>query len=96
MEDFVTIQIARKLKEKGFKEECLAFYTNDDKNSSSGKFVDVPTISQALKWLRKKKKYHITVEYIGSYSYDVIRITDSEFKGGGVGLNHTKKPPLKE
>lgn len=29
-EDFVTYEIAKKLKEKGFKELCLAYYTNDD------------------------------------------------------------------
>ena len=28
MEDFVTFEIAKKLKEKGFKEECLLHYTN--------------------------------------------------------------------
>lgn len=28
-EDFVTYEIAVKLKEKGFKEECLAYYTTD-------------------------------------------------------------------
>lgn len=29
MEDFVTFELAKKLKEKGFKEECLAYYTTD-------------------------------------------------------------------
>lgn len=27
--DFVTFEIAKKLKEKGFKEQCLAYYTQD-------------------------------------------------------------------
>ena len=31
MEDFVTFEIARKLKEKGFVELCLVYYTNDDR-----------------------------------------------------------------
>lgn len=82
MEDFVPYELAVKLKEKGFKELCLAYYTNDDilyynysykagasytdcclshnlmpKNSVSGKFVDAPTISQVLKWLREEKIY---------------------------------------
>jgi hypothetical protein len=90
MEDFVTFEIAKKLKEKGFKEECLAYYTTeytlynnvitltDDKylcvsdidyeeflvshNSikyTNGNYVDAPTISQALKWLREEKKMYI-------------------------------------
>ena len=29
MEDFVSFEIAKKLKEKGFKEECLSYYTSD-------------------------------------------------------------------
>lgn len=78
--EFVNYEIAKKLKEKGFIELCLAYYTNDDtlyynyshragacyrdcylshnfmpKDSVSGKFVDAPTISQVLKWLREVK-----------------------------------------
>ena len=81
MEDFVDFSLAVKLKEKGFRELCLAYYTNDDtlyynyshktgasykdcylshnlmpKDSVSGKFVDAPTISQVLKWLREEKE----------------------------------------
>lgn len=83
MEDFVTFEIAKKLKEKGFRELCLAYYTNDDtlyynyshkagacykdcylshnlmpEDSVSGKFVDTPTISQVLKWLRGEKNLY--------------------------------------
>lgn len=29
MEDFVSFDLAKKLKEKGFREECLAFYTSE-------------------------------------------------------------------
>ena len=29
MEDFVTFEIAKKLKEKGFREECFAYYTSE-------------------------------------------------------------------
>lgn len=79
-EDFIPFKLAIKLKEKGFRELCLAYYTNDDtlyhnyshkagasytdcylshnlmpKDSVSGKFVDAPTASQVLKWLRDKK-----------------------------------------
>ena len=86
-EDFVTYEIAVKLKEKGFKELCLAYYTNYDilyynyyhkagacyrdcylshnsmpKDSVSGKFVDAPTISQCLKWLREEYCLHISTK----------------------------------
>ena len=93
MEDCVTYEVAKKLKEKGFRELCLAYYTNDDtlyhnyshksgacykdcylshnlmpKGSISGKFVDAPTISQVLKWLRKEKNIHVTILVITDFS----------------------------
>lgn len=43
MEDFVTFDIANKLKEKGFKEQCLAYYTKDSGfyyNTSYGSDVE--------------------------------------------------------
>lgn len=102
MEEFITFEIAKKLKEKGFREECLAYYTTDDKylqvididykeflvshNSikyPNNNYVDAPTISQVLDWLREEKKYHIEINYNESYGYNIIRITDSEYKGGG-------------
>jgi hypothetical protein len=57
MEDFVTFEIAKKLKEKGF----------PIKTKTEGKFgltevkeVEIlPTISQVLKWLREEKDIHI-------------------------------------
>lgn len=80
--DFVTYEIALKLKAKGFKEKCIAYYwekinehtpsflaednmpedglnildllSNHNKAEWSP-FIDAPTISQVLKWLRNKK-----------------------------------------
>ena len=82
MEDFVPFDIAKKLKEKGFREECFARYYCSDKayfeensynpNTESifycynndedlGRFyIDAPTISQTLKWLRDKFFLHIS------------------------------------
>lgn len=79
MEDFVPRELAIKLKEKGFKEKCYAYYfpvnnelvynTNqfrggilyDNLHSYNSlpnevltsDFIDAPTISQVLKWLRE-------------------------------------------
>ena len=74
MEDFVTFEIAKKLKEKGFSLEKTEIYGNFD---SDGLFhpqlyfnyietmdcdeIIAPTISQVLKWLRKEKKISIEV-----------------------------------
>lgn len=81
MEDFVSFEIAKKLKEKGFKESCFGWYYPSEvcgfdyktiivfNNSAyrgsnykdmlvshkDEKYVDAPTISQVLKWLREEK-----------------------------------------
>lgn len=99
MEDFVPFDLAVRLKEKGFKEECLAYYTTeytiynnvitltDDKylcvsdidyeeflvshNSikyTNGNYVDAPTISQVLKWLREEKEIDIILYPIFLYN----------------------------
>lgn len=82
MEDFVNYNLALKLKEKGFREECSARYYCSDKayfeencynhdtesvfycynnDEDLGRFyIDAPTISQALKWLRDKFFLHIS------------------------------------
>lgn len=99
MEDFVSFEIAKKLKEKGFIELCLACYIDDtlyynysNKNrvcykdcylshnlmpecSVSDKFVDAPTISQVLKWLREEKKIYvlIEVEYEDWFEYKIVQ-----------------------
>ena len=91
MEDFVTFDIAKKLKEKGFKEKCYAYYfpkgselffnhnpfrggivedclysNNSLPNECmASDFVDAPTISQVLKWLREEKKIYVQIEMCG-------------------------------
>lgn len=88
MEEFVTYDIALKLKEKGFKEKCFAYYFPEgselcfNRNPFRGcivedclyshnslpmecvgsDFIDLPTVSQVLKWLRKEKKLYILID----------------------------------
>ena len=73
MEDFVTLEIAKKLKEKGFNIPSYFYYRTDDKflhNAVVGKplvyndkiddeVIIAPTTTQVLKWLRKEKKISI-------------------------------------
>lgn len=96
--EFVTFEIAKKLKERGYKESCLAYYTNDDtlyynyshkagasykdyylshnlmpKDSVSGKFIDAPTISEVLDWLRTNHGIHVRVDlWKKGWYFDVI------------------------
>ena len=66
MEEFVTFEIAKKLKEKGFNYPCIAHYDINKKlrvvirepifwHSDVLSYIDAPTISQVLKWLRVEK-----------------------------------------
>ena len=79
-EDFVTYELAVKLKEKGFNEPCYGYYHcnggndsfelcgNGDRdflNSKNLYRVAAPTIPQVLKGLREEKKIHIEVMFIG-------------------------------
>lgn len=112
MEDFVTFEMAKTLKEKGFKEKCLFAYNDEqvinpkiveeygnltddgyyeltedcggklkfdnvyiyeqqiilrDKIIIERNFIDAPTISQVMKWLREKE---ISIEPCATpYSY---------------------------
>ena len=102
-EDFAPFELAVKLKAKGFKEKCIAYYWEkinehtpsflaEDNMPEDGlnildllsnhnqaewsPFIDAPTISQVLKWLRKEKKMHMEIFlYDRKYSYFVKSIT---------------------
>ena len=101
--EFITFEIAKKLKEKGFKEKCIAYYWEkinehtpsfvvEDKISEDGicildlisehnkaewsPFIDAPTISQVLKWLRKEKEIYLEIVIVvdGEYMCDIYKI----------------------
>ena len=70
-EDFVTYELAVKLKEKGFNYPCIGHYFNNQLyiahyltafHSDKNETFDAPTISQVLKWLRDKYSTHISTK----------------------------------
>lgn len=78
MSDFVSFEIAKKLKEKGFRKPCILYYNSDkvrtwfNEPDIAKNFVpttlgndDVlaPTISQVLKWLREEKEFMVFPVY---------------------------------
>lgn len=72
MEDFVSFEIAKKLKRKEFNEGCYKYYEDKELKWSNSPWLETryndylphitaaPTISQVLKWLRKEKRLHIS------------------------------------
>ena len=78
-EDFVSFELAIKLKEKGLDEPFYFYYRTDDKlihhamvtkplvycDKIDDEVVCAPTIPQVLKWLREEKKIHIGIIFTG-------------------------------
>lgn len=81
-EDFVSFDLAKKLKEKGFNKRVCGYYretrglsicnTPMNSNALENEF-SAPTISQVLKWLREEKKIHISIDIWGrTWGYDIL------------------------
>lgn len=74
VEDYVSFDLAKLLKKKGFDEICQRIYDNDCpneilgsdglefKNSELIEFITAPTLSLACKWLREVYGLHISLE----------------------------------
>jgi len=72
-EDYVSFEIAKLLKKKGFNEECFALYNPDGVLIQSGIRLNniqvgrvegsysAPTLQMVMKWLREVHYLHITV-----------------------------------
>ena len=76
-EDFVTYELAVKLKEKGFREKVNAYYGKHENIFEIHPALDMndadygasaPTISQVLKWLRNEKKIYISILPFATHS----------------------------
>ena len=77
-EDYVSFEIAKLLKEKGFDERVKSYYTESGlegymftlkttKNTElNNEFISRPTHQMAMKWLREEKEIYITIIY-GDY-----------------------------
>jgi hypothetical protein len=72
MEDLVTYQMSKKLKEKGF-----PITGKEIIYEGNGVFIPTPTFYQVLKWMREEKKLHVEpcvisreeVEFAPKYTY---------------------------
>ena len=70
-EDYVSFEVAKLLKEKGFDEPCLMCYTYDEKLGNYGQYnsyknsevfsLTAPTLQMTMKWLRKAHNLHINI-----------------------------------
>lgn len=92
-EDFVSLEVAKLLKEKGYHEPCNSAYDRDGRiwDSKSGdkdyneKYMwafSRPTLYEAAKWLREKglfiEIYYYNEDY---YMYDILTIPEHDLIG---------------
>lgn len=82
--EFIPYDLALRMKQLGFDEHCLGYYTNDkdypfilDVRNLKDKYkeeIKVPTWNQAFEWFREKHKlfHKIFVDYVGGHKNGVI------------------------
>ena len=108
-EQYVTLDIARLLREKGFDEPCFAYYSEywDDwktlrfwrkgrRNVPNKGYLNAPTQSLVMKWLRKNHNLFIepSVGVTGDkwwYDFDIIPVNGRDIK-----WNHYTEMPVVE
>lgn len=73
-EDYVSFEIAKLLKEKGFDWNCITYYVDSEPDDVKYSMLcenntdweehcySAPTLQMAMKWLRKIHNFHIWVE----------------------------------
>lgn len=94
IEELVTLETAKMLKEKGFNKFCSFAYIDEYCNLMSvhttnslidkmGLGYSAPNQSFAQKWLRETKNLHIEISYMyGNYwIYDIITIPEHDLVG---------------
>lgn len=94
IEELVTLETAKMLKEKGFNKFCSFAYIDEYCNLMSvhttnslidkmGLGYSAPTQSFARKWLRQEKNLHIEISYMyGNYwIYDILTIPEHDLVG---------------
>lgn len=95
-EDYVSFETAKLLREKGFNEQCYAyyniFYDNDGKELKLWRkyphraqpntyYLNVPTLQTAMKWLREVHHIFLSIQQHMDMSYVWYAYVDGAAKG---------------
>ena len=100
-EDYVSFELAKLLKEKGFDEPCWFGYNpigefrrhySEPAKSSPCYETACPILQMTMKWLREVHNLHIMVNCIGKVNYDPIvqRFDGKDFEIEGVKVGTTR------
>ena len=89
--DYVTEDVARKLREKGFNEKCRGYYYNgvfcfscfhnEYNKTNNASLVSAPSLAQAARWLRDEHAIWVTAfpEYDSLHELIVYRVRITGF-----------------
>ena len=107
--NFINFNLAKKLKNRGFHEECCAYYTSkgefyyeeahegDTINNlfwePVGSSIGAPTISQVLYWLREIMEIYVIIEPFPSHSTPNKIIWGWSYKWKSDGQNMLTEDP---
>ena len=92
-EDYVSSEVAKLLKEKGFNEPCYTCYLNKefshyDYLSTNFELIDnafaAPTLQMAMKWLREVHYIHIGINPISGKGYNATIHDVADFDDYGI------------
>ena len=107
-EDYVSFEIAKLLKEKGFGEECLGTYSTGDKelnisfecpysnDLNDNMFVAAPTIQMVTKWLRVIYSIDISITPGRIKNYTALVITNKRLPFTSIGSFQTYEKACEE
>ena len=78
-EDYISFDVAKLLKEKGFNEDCRDsydwggnFHLNTSSNNGSIKKIAAPTLQMVMKWLREVHNICITIYPDKAKRYEAV------------------------
>ena len=96
-EDYVSLKVAKLLKEKGFNEKCIGYYPRGENTEVNHSFlyernsdwidnsISAPTHQMAMKWLREVHKILVVVgikkEDKREYRYSIKSIRNNDIIG---------------
>lgn len=87
-EDYISLEVAKLLKEKGYHESCNLYYYEEERIGDGELCVDwnnkfkfsfsCPTLYEAQKWIRESKKLNIMVDFDESqlWGYSILKCYD--------------------
>lgn len=87
-ENYVSFEIAKLLKERGFNEPCIGFYSTDGNFFGESAYrnnwipeingsINAPTLQMAMKWLREVHNLHIDIDPSeGDWNPTILELED--------------------